>query len=122
MGELRMTVDDYLAELDAEQRAAMEQIRSAIRSVVPDASEVISYRMPAFKHKGRMFLWCAAFRDHYSIYPYSEGLIAAVGEEITPHISGKGTLRFEIHEPVPVELIKKIAAARLAEADSTYRR
>jgi uncharacterized protein YdhG (YjbR/CyaY superfamily) len=116
------SIEEYMAGLSAEQRAAMEQIRAAIKSAAPDATEAFSYRIPTFKQKGQSLVWYAAFKDHYSIYPYTEGLLAALGEELEPHISGKGTLRFEMKQPIPTDLIERIVRARLSELDATYKR
>lgn len=107
------TIDEYLAEQPAEARSALEEIRAAIKAAAPEATEGISYRIPTFKVSGRALIWFAGFKDHYSLYPYTEVLIAELGEELKPHLSGKGTLRFDAGEPIPTELIKKIVAVRL---------
>ena len=114
--------EEYMAALSAEQRAAMEQIRHAIRTAAPEATEAFSYRIPTFKQHGRSLVWYAAFKDHYSLYPYTDGLLAALGDELKPHISGKGTLRFEVDKPIPTDLIKRIVEVRLTELDATYKR
>jgi uncharacterized protein YdhG (YjbR/CyaY superfamily) len=116
------SIEEYMAALSAEQRAVMEQIRDAIRSAAPDASEAFSYRIPTFKQNGRSLVWYAAFKDHYSLYPYTEGLLAALGDELKPHSSGKGTLRFDVNQPIPTDLIQRIVKVRLTELDATYGR
>jgi uncharacterized protein YdhG (YjbR/CyaY superfamily) len=108
-------VEDYLAALPAESRAALEELRQAIKGAAPEATETISYRMPAFKDGGRFLVWYAAFKDHYSLFPASKAVIEALGEELKPHLSGKGTIRFEATKPIPVVLVKKIVKARLKE-------
>jgi len=110
------SVDEYLAEQPPWARAALEQIRAAIKSAAPEATEGISYKMPTFKLNGRAFIWFAGFKDHLSLYPYTERLLEELGEELKPHVSGKGTLRFDADRPIPVELIKRIVQVRLAEA------
>jgi uncharacterized protein YdhG (YjbR/CyaY superfamily) len=112
------TVEEYLAELPAEVRAAMEQIRATIKAAAPEATEGISYQIPTFKMNGRALIWYAAFRDHYSVYPATDGLRQQLGEELKPHFSGKGTLRFDMDEPIPTELIRKIVEVRLGEASA----
>lgn len=110
------SVDEYLAEQPSEARAALEQIRSAIKSAAPEATEGISYQIPTFKINGRALIWFAGFKDHFSLYPYTARLLEELGDELKPHISGKGTLRFAADKPIPVELIKRIVQVRLAEA------
>ena len=109
------TVEAYLAALPDDQREALQQLRDTIRSALPDAAEHISYQMPAFKAEGRFVVWYAAFRDHYSVYPASEGVRATLGEDLEKYLSGKGTIRFEYGERLPKALVKKIVKARLKE-------
>jgi uncharacterized protein YdhG (YjbR/CyaY superfamily) len=119
------------ALLDARTRPARYHLLPSVRGELlirlgrleeADATEAFSYRIPTFKQKGQSLVWYAAFKDHYSIYPYTEGLLAALGEELEPHISGKGTLRFEMKQPIPTDLIERIVRARLSELDATYKR
>jgi uncharacterized protein YdhG (YjbR/CyaY superfamily) len=117
------TPDEYLAQLPEEQRAPMAQIRAAIRAVAPDADEVLSYRMPAFKSDGRILIYYAAFRDHYSLYPFTPAVVEALGEQIEPYLRSKGTIWFDARKRIPVGLIKKIVKVRLREnADAARRR
>ena len=110
------TVEEYLAELPDEARAAMEEIRAAIRAAAPEATEGISYRIPTFKINGRALVWYAAFKDHYSLYPATDALHQKLGEELKPHFSGKGTLRFDADKAIPTDLIRQIVEVRLEEA------
>jgi len=110
------TVDEYLAALPDDRRAAMEQIRQAIRTAAPEAIEVISYKMPAFKTpSGRFFVSYDAFKKHYSLFAYSQAVIDKIGEPLTRHLSGRGTIRFSANEPIPTAMITKIARIRFAE-------
>jgi uncharacterized protein YdhG (YjbR/CyaY superfamily) len=108
-------VEAYLAGLPEGSRAAMEQLRATIRAVAPGATETISYRMPAFKDRGRIIVYYAAFKDHYSVYPASDFVAEALGADLEPYLSGKGTIRFHYDMPLPRTLVKKIVEARLAE-------
>jgi uncharacterized protein YdhG (YjbR/CyaY superfamily) len=118
------TVQDYLAALPNDQRAALEELRTTIRSVMPDATEHISYQMPAFKAGDRFVVWYAAFKDHYSLYPASEGVKASLGKELRKHFSGKGTIRFEYGEALPSAFVKKVVKTRMRENEEgkTYGR
>jgi uncharacterized protein YdhG (YjbR/CyaY superfamily) len=108
-------VEDYLAALPEDQRAALELLRTTIRAAAPEATEAISYRMPTFKLHGRVLVYYAAFKDHCSLFPASEGVMKALGDELEPYFSGKGTLRFTPDKPIPVALVKKIVEARIEE-------
>jgi uncharacterized protein YdhG (YjbR/CyaY superfamily) len=118
------TVEAYLKALPADRRAALEELRSTIRSTLPDATEHISYQMPAFKAEGRFVVWYAAFGDHYSLYPASAGVQTSLGAQLEKYLSGKGTIRFEYGKALPSALVKKIVRTRLREnAEGTaYRR
>lgn len=117
------SVEEYLAALPEERRAAMERMRQAIKSAAPDATELISYNMPAFKsHGGQFLVSYAAFKRHYSLFPASEAVIEAAGEELTPYLSGKGTIRFPADDPIPVSLVERIVKTRLEENAAHERR
>ena len=110
------SVDAYLADLGEPQRAALTRVRAAILKGLPGATESISYGIPTFKVDGRMVIYCAAFTEHYSIYPATATLVASLGEALAPHdYNGKGTIRFSLAEPVPAALITRIARLRGAE-------
>lgn len=108
-------VDDYLAALPDEPRTALADLRKTIAAAAPEATELISYQMPAFKANGRFLLSYAAYAHHCSLYPASEAVQRELGDELTPYLSGKGTLRFLAEEPIPADLVKRIVAIRLRE-------
>ena len=109
------TIEEYLADLPEDVRAALELVRRTIKAAAPDTTETISYRMPAFKDRGRILVYYAAFTDHYSVYPASTALMEVLGDELKPYVTGKGTIRFDANKPIPVALVKKIVEARLEE-------
>lgn len=116
------SVEEYLASRPEGPRAALEQLRAAIRAAAPEATEAISYQMPAFKDQGRLLVSSAAFKNHCSLFPASEAVIEACGEELKPYLSGKGTIRFQADEPLPAALVRKIVKARLEENTAHRRR
>ena len=116
--EAAASVDEYLATLPEPKRAYMETLRRAIRAAAPDAVEQLSYKMPAFKTHGRFLVSYDAFKDHYSLFPASQGVVDGLGEEIKPYLAGKGTIRFPADAPVPEALVTRIIAIRLAENDA----
>ena len=110
------TVDEYLAQLSPERRAAMHLLRTTIKAAVPEAAEVISYKMPAFRsHGGQFLVSYDAYKNHYSLFPASGAVVEACGDALTPYLSGKGTIRFPAHRPIPVALVTKILKVRWAE-------
>jgi len=111
-----ISVEDYLAALPEAPRAALEKLRKTIKAVAPEATETISYQMPAFKDHGRFLVSYTAFKDHCSsLFPASETVIEALGEELKPYFTGKGTIRFHADKPLPAALVKKIVKVRIAE-------
>jgi uncharacterized protein YdhG (YjbR/CyaY superfamily) len=112
------TVDDYLAQLPEPARSSLEALRATIRSVAPkETIEVISYGIPAFRHK-RVLVWYAAFANHCSFFP-----TAAVIEEFKSELKGydtsKGTIHFPIDKPLSATLVKKMVKARVAQSQTT---
>ena len=106
------SVDDYLAGLPDDRRAAMERLRATIRSAVPDATEAISYNMPAFRLDGRLFVSYEAYKRHYSLFPWTDEMAEELGDAVRPYAVGKGTLRFPAHEPIPLDLVTRIIEIR----------
>ena len=111
------TVDEYMATLPDDRRAPMEQLRETIRAAAPDATEVITYKMPGFKRNGRFLVSYDAFKNHYSLFPSTDPMIEALGDRLAPFLVGKGTIRFPASRPIPMELITEIVKIRVAEND-----
>jgi uncharacterized protein YdhG (YjbR/CyaY superfamily) len=116
------SVEEYLAGIPEESRAALEELRATIGAAAPEATETISYQMPAFRDQGRILVWYAAFSRHCSLFPASEGVVEACGEEIAPYLHGKGTIRFTPEQPLSRALVRKIVEARLRENAALPRR
>jgi len=116
------SVEDYLAALPDERRSAVQELRRTIRAAAPEATELISYQMPAFRSHGQFLVSYAAFKNHYSLFPASEAVVTGLGEELTPHLSGKGTIRFRADDPIPSALVTKIVTIRFAENAAAERR
>jgi uncharacterized protein YdhG (YjbR/CyaY superfamily) len=110
------TIDEYLATLPADRRDAMQQLREAVGAGAPEAKETIAYGMPAFRsHGGQFMVSFDAYSKHYSLFPASEAVEADCGEELTPYLAGKGTIRFPADRPLPTDLITRIARIRFGE-------
>ena len=109
------SVDEYLANVPELPRAALAELRQTIREAAPDATEDISYGMPAFRNAGRFRVSYAAYKNHCSLYPASEGVLRELADEVKPYFSGKGTIRFSAGSPLPASLVTKIVEMRLRE-------
>lgn len=106
-------IDNYIAEQAAEARERLEQIRQAVKITVPNAEEVISYGMPAFKYHS-MLVYFAAFKNHIGFYALPSGN-EAFQKELTTYKQGKGSIQFPLDKPLPLPLIKKIVKFRVKE-------
>jgi uncharacterized protein YdhG (YjbR/CyaY superfamily) len=110
------SVDEYLARVPEPARTTLNKIRAVIRSTVPPGStEVISYGMPAFKHK-KVLVWFAAFSTHCSLFP-TGAVIEAFKNELKGFSTSKGTIQFPTDKPLPTALIKKLVKARVAQSE-----
>jgi uncharacterized protein YdhG (YjbR/CyaY superfamily) len=110
------TVSQYLARVPAPARGPLRKIRDAIRSVVPpDATETISYGIPAFKHK-RVLVWYAAFSDHCSLFP-TAAVVAEFKDELKGYSTSKGTIHFPLSRPMPLALIKRLVKTRVKQEE-----
>ena len=109
------SVEEYIAAIPEGPRAALEELRRTIKAAAPEATEAISYQMPAFKDHGRFLVSYAAFKDHCSLFPASEAVREALGDELEPYLSGKGTIRFHADDPLPAALVRRIIEVRLEE-------
>lgn len=108
-------VEDYLAALPPDQRAALEHLRATIRAAAPEATEAISYGMPAFKQDGRGLVGYAAFKAHCSLFPMSAAVIPEHAAALEGFTTSKGTIRFTPEAPLPDALVTAIVRTRLAE-------
>ena len=109
-------ITEYIAGFPRSVQAALRRVRSTIRKAVPEAEETISYQIPAYKLHGRVLIYFAAWTTHYSIYPATGPLMKAFEDELAPYdMSGRGTIRFPLSEPVPVRLIAALAKFRAKE-------
>jgi uncharacterized protein YdhG (YjbR/CyaY superfamily) len=115
------TVDEYLAGVPEPQRGTLEKTRAMIRAAAPkEATEGISYGMPAFKYKGPLVAY-AAFKDHCSFFPMNGSLIEQFQKELAKYETSKGTIRFAVDRPLPAALVKKLVKARVEENEQKKR-
>jgi uncharacterized protein YdhG (YjbR/CyaY superfamily) len=115
-------VDEYLAGVPEPARSTLHKVRATIRSAVPpEATEAISYGMPALRYKGALVGY-AAFSKHCSFFPMSAALIEAFQDELRDFQTAKGTIRFPMDKPLPAALLKKMVKARVAQNEQKKQR
>lgn len=109
------SVEEYLAAQPETTRQALQHVRRAIQKAIPKAEEVITYQMPTYKVNGAAVIYFAGWKAHYSLYPASARLVDEFKDELLPYEVRKGTIRFPLSEPVPRDLIERIARFRAGE-------
>ena len=107
------SIDEYLAGVSEEKRAALQQLRKTILGVIPTAEECISYQMPAFRHEGRVLVFFAAAANHCAFYP--GGMVNEFKDDLEGYETSKGTIRFQPERPLPASLVRRIVNARVAQ-------
>jgi uncharacterized protein YdhG (YjbR/CyaY superfamily) len=112
------SVDDYIAAQPEPVQRLLTRVRRTIRKALPAADEVISYGIPTYKMGGHAVVYFAGWKRHYSIYPATARLVEAFGNELAPYEISKGTIRFPLSAPVPIELVAGIAKMRAEEVAS----
>ena len=108
------TIDEYLAPLSDEKRAALEKLRRAIKSAAPRAEECISYGIPAFRLGGRMLVAFGAAEKHCAFYAGAYP-VKAHKDDLEAYDTSKGTIRFQAASPLPATLVRKLVKTRIAE-------
>jgi uncharacterized protein YdhG (YjbR/CyaY superfamily) len=107
------SIDEYIAGFPVEIQAKLQELRATIKAAAPDAEERISYQMPAFYLKGNL-VYFAAFKNHIGFFPTASG-VAAFKDELSSYKGSKGTVRFPLDKPLPLELIARMVKYRAAE-------
>ena len=112
------TIDDYLAPLSADKRAALEKLRKIIRAAVPKAEECITYGLAAFRLNGKPIAGFGAGANHCAYYPMSGAIVQAHLKDLKGFETSKGTIHFAPDKPLPAALVRKLIKARIAEIES----
>ena len=108
-------IDDYIAALPEDQARALSALRTSVATAAPDATEAVSYSMPAFKLGKHVLVYYAAFKDHLSLFPASGSVMDKLEAELQTYFTGKGTLQFTPEKPLPEHVIGQIVAIRREE-------
>lgn len=113
-------VDAYLATVPEDTRVVLQKLREAIKSAAPEAEELISYQMPAYRYKGRL-VYFAAFKNHCSFFGVSQSVLKKFSKELEPFDVSGTTIHFSADKPLPATLVKKIVRARVKENEERVR-
>ena len=109
------TVDEYLAAVSPDQRAALEKLRKTIKAIAPEAEECINYGVAAFRLNGKALVGFGAAAKHCAFFPMSGHTVAAFKDELKHYETSKGTIRFQADDPLPATLVRKLVKARIAD-------
>ena len=110
-------IDAYLAGLEEPKRSTLDTLRRTILDIVPDAEQCISYRMPAFRLRGKVVAGFAAFTSHLSYLPHSGSVFSQLPDETAGYTTTAGALHFPIDEPLPRGLVERLIAVRLRQIE-----
>lgn len=114
-------IDQYLRALEEPKRSTLEALRSTILNIVPDAEQIISYGLPAFRLRGATVAGFAAFKAHLSYLPFSGSVLKQLEGELAGYTMTKSSLHFPIDRPLPPALVRKLLELRLAEIEERSR-
>ena len=109
------TIDEYLADVSPENRAALQKVRRAVHAAAPGAEECISYGMPAFRLNGKLIAGFKAAANNCSFHPMSGDTVATLEADLTGYDTSRGTIRFSARAGLPAALVRKLVKARIAE-------
>jgi uncharacterized protein YdhG (YjbR/CyaY superfamily) len=110
-----VTVDEYLDAAPEPQRSTLGRLRETLRQILPDATEQLSYGMPAFKVGGKAVAGYAYFKAHCSYFPHSGSVLPELAERLEGYEWTKGTLKFPVDQPLPRKLVEEIVAVRMEQ-------
>jgi uncharacterized protein YdhG (YjbR/CyaY superfamily) len=109
-------VDAYLAALEEPKQSTLRELRQTIVGIIPDAEQCISYRMPAFRLRGKVIAGFAAFTNHLSFLPHSGSVLPELHDELGEYETTKSALHFPVDSPLPQALVKRLIDVRIRQA------
>jgi uncharacterized protein YdhG (YjbR/CyaY superfamily) len=110
------TIDEYIGSFPPDVQPALEQVRETIRAALPDADEAIGYGMPAFRLDGRALVYFGGWQHHVGVYPLPD-VEGDDEQRLAPYLAGKGTARFPLDEPLPLDLIARLVELLRSQRD-----
>jgi|WetSurMetagenome_2_1015567.scaffolds.fasta_scaffold418730_2 uncharacterized protein YdhG (YjbR/CyaY superfamily) len=108
------SMDEYIAVFPDDMQKILREVRSTIKSAAPEAEEKISYGMPTFKLNGTYLIYFAGWKNHISVYPIPAGS-DEFNKKIAPYIAGKGTLKFPLDKPLPLDLVAEMVQIQITD-------
>jgi uncharacterized protein YdhG (YjbR/CyaY superfamily) len=108
------SIDEYIATFPIDIQKILQELRTTIKGAAPESEEKISYGMPTFTMNGKYLIYFAGWKDHVSIYPIPIG-DDEFNQKIAPYISGKGTLKFPLDKPIPLELVAEMVRLQITD-------
>lgn len=117
VNEKYTTVDEYISIFPEGTQQILEKIRRLVRGLAPDATESISYQIPAYKLGKGYYIYFSGWKDHISLHPVPNGNDDFI-KKITPFRTGKGTLQFKLDRPIPYDIIEETVAEHLKNVKS----
>ena len=111
-------VDEYLRDVEEPKRSTLQAVRQTILEVIPNAEQVISYRVPAFRVGGKTVAGLAAFKDHLSYLPFSGSVLGQLADELEGYTMTKSALHFPVDRALPKELVKRLIEVRMGEGSA----
>ncbi len=118
--KISKSVDEYLSKVAEPAKSSLEKLRKIIKETAPNAEEVISYGMPAFKQSG-ILVYYAVFKGHCSLFP-GASIVKVFQEELKNYKTSKGTIQFTVEKPLPASLVKKIIKLKIRENEERKKR
>jgi len=109
-------IDAYLTALEEPKQSTLRALRQTIMGIIPDAEQCISYRLPAFRVRGKVIAGFAAFKSHLSYLPHSGSVLPELEDEIAEYAMTKGSLHFPVDSPLPRALVKRLIDVRIRQA------
>jgi uncharacterized protein YdhG (YjbR/CyaY superfamily) len=107
------TIDEYISDFPKEVQVLLKKMRETIKEVAPDATEAISYGIPTFKLNGNLVHF-GGFKKHIGFFPGSEA-VEVFEKDLTKYVTTKGTIQFQLDEPIPYDLVTKITKYRVKQ-------
>lgn len=108
------SIDEYIATFPDDVQRILIELRNTIKAAAPEAGEKISYEIPTFTLNGKSLIYFAGWKHHISVYPIPSGN-DAFNEKVSKYVAGKGTLKFPLDKPLPLDLISEAVKLRVAE-------
>jgi uncharacterized protein YdhG (YjbR/CyaY superfamily) len=109
------TVDEYIDLFPKNTQTKLKEVRKLIKKTAPEAEELISYAIAAYKLRKKALIYFAGYEKHIGLYPLPHNIDPEFAEEIKPYVAGKGTLRFPLDRPLPLALIEKVVKHKMTE-------